>query len=302
MITARATVALWLAASAYAFPALGQAPDYVIVLPDSAPLRVAPSADAEARTYAPATLQLQVLEVAPDSSWYWVKIGEDKGYELSHSERHWVLRSDVISAASSMASMTLDVSLLEVPEGHFDRRLTESEFFAAGGELPAPFYVSAAQDIRSFQPTCSTALSSCARVYLPGRYFLVLGDRAGKEPLYERLHGDGSVTVRYTLSARQPIQWVRERLILARVMVDAAGCYPQEYRGTEVTTLLDTLRSVPAGIATSHHKLDVNRLVSGTAAGEVQHVRLMYLLELSHAHGARETIARRVLLSWPKCA
>ena len=88
-----------------------ESPRLVMVMADSIPLYQAPGPEVAVSSYARATLQLRLLEASPDSLWFKVKIGEQKGYQFGHGERYWVRRSDVITPGPSRANVTVDLSL-----------------------------------------------------------------------------------------------------------------------------------------------------------------------------------------------
>ena len=240
--------------------------DLVIVISDSAELRDAPSTASAPIRFARATLQLGVLSESADSAWYRVAIGEDRGYQLRHDEQFWVRRSDVVEATTPRAEVTTDVSLLEVPAGYFGRRATPEEFMSSEGAVADSFYVSAVYYPRTPTPTCSPPLSVCGRTYRPGEYFLEPGGRSASERhLYERLYGDGAVRARYELAADVVIETVREKLVLARVMMEQAGCYAEGYRGTDVVVLRDTARSLHAHSTSTSVAVESKQLFEPTA-------------------------------------
>ncbi|PYP25740.1 MAG: hypothetical protein DMD55_11930 [Gemmatimonadetes bacterium] len=81
-----------------------------------------------------------------------------------------------------------------------------------------------------------------------------------------------------------------------------AGCYAEDYVGTELKVLRDTTRTIVTDRAAAHLEVGPDVLFEPGATGEVQFVNLMWLLEFSHINGERETIARRITLWWPLCA
>src|SRR5688572_21837936 len=153
-----------------------QVPAVIIVVADSIPLRPSPTEAAPATRFAPATLQLLVLSATPDSTWLNVKIGEQKGYQLRHGDQYWVRRREVTMPHATHAQVTVDLSVHEVPPGQFGRRITDQEFLSAPGGLRGPFYVSTRYSNPSDR-SCATPFGACARIYYPGRYFLVAADR-----------------------------------------------------------------------------------------------------------------------------
>ncbi len=289
---------------ALSLTSLGQwtAGPFVIVTRDSVALRDAPSASARATRFAHATLQLAVLASSADSVWYLVKIGEDKGYQLRHNERVWVHRSDVAESRASQADATVDIVLLEEPVGHFGHRMTPQEFMSRSAAVPDSFYVSAVYRAHTPTPSCLSPFSVCARTYRPGHYFIGPGGHPeAARSSFERLYGAGTVRARYELSASATMHTVREKLVLARILMRQAGCYAEDYVGTELIVLRDTVRHVHARRASYTVPVASEHLFHDSARGEVQYVNLMWLLEPTYADSRRDTILRRIMLWWPKC-
>ena len=273
----------------------------LIVTRDSVALRDAPSTSAQVKRFAHATLQLAVLGTSPDSTWFCVKIGEDKGYQLRHTEQLWVRRSDVAEPAASQTAIKVDVALLEKPIGYFGGRVTPQEFMS--GAVTDSFYVSGVYAAHTPTPTCSSPFSVCAQTYRPGHYFIGPGtDHPEVErPFSERLYGTGTVRARYEISASVTVQAVREKLVLARILMRQAGCYAEDYVGTELIVLRDTSRNVNARRASSTVPVTSDDLFQPSAHGEVQYANLMWILETTYADSRREVIVRRITLWWPKC-
>ena len=153
-------------------PAAAQDSRLVLVTRDSVPLRRLPASTAPIARYAHATLQLAVIGVSADSTWYRVGIGEDKGYQLRHGDHYWVTRTDVSEPRPFAGDVSVDLSLLEVPPGSFSRRATAQEYVARNGNLAGSYYVSPVYTARTTTPTCSSLFSICAETYRPGSYFI----------------------------------------------------------------------------------------------------------------------------------
>jgi hypothetical protein len=274
---------------------------FVIVAADSVPLYAAPDEHPRPAKYVRATLQLEVLDVSPDSLWYEVKIGEQKGYQLSHGERYWVRAEDVISPAHERAAVSVDLSLLEVPTGNFTRRVTSRSFISSRGRIEPPFYVSAVYRNYNPTPTCSPPLSVCAMIYRPGAYFLDTDEPEEVRRTYDRLYNNGTLRPLYAITAPLTIRTLRTKVVLARVIMEDAGCYARAYLGTEVVTLSDTVRAVDAPTATGSSTIDTALLFARPERGDVQYVNVMYVFQLAYADSTREVIVRRLAVSWPWC-
>src|SRR5207249_4587527 len=91
-------------------PAAAQDSRLVLVTRDSVPLRRLPASTAPIARYAHATLQLAVIGVSADSTWYRVGIGEDKGYQLRHGDHYWVTRTDVSEPRPLAGDASVDLT------------------------------------------------------------------------------------------------------------------------------------------------------------------------------------------------
>ena len=274
----------------------------VIVVADSIALRPTPTEAAPATRFAPAALQLLVLSATPDSTWLKVKIGEQKGYQLRHGEQYWVRRRDVTIPHPTRAQVTVDLSVHEVPPGRFGRRITDQEFLSARGGVTGSFYVSTRYSNPS-DPSCATPFGACARIFYPGRYFLVAADRPEADrSLFEQLYADSTVRVRYEMTAMAPIRRIRERLIAARLLMADAGCYAEQYRGTDISVIRDTVWMPDSQRVTSDASIRPEILFGGRSGAHVQHVTLMWVLDPTYQDGSSEQIVRRLMVWWPQCA
>lgn len=106
----------------------------------------------------------------------------------------------------------------------------------------------------------------------------------------------------YRLASSDTIRTVRERLVVARILMRHAGCYAEEYLATELVVLRDTVRKAN-GLRVSSDVPIPSRLLFGTSPrGEAQYVNLMWVLEPAYADSRRETIVRRITVWWPMCS
>ncbi len=278
-----------------------QSAHMTIVGADSVALRLVPSAEATVVRFASPSLQLQVLSASADSTWLKVKIGEQKGYQLRHAEQFWVRRADVTMPLSTRARVEVDLSVLEVPPGRFARRITANEFLAARGDIPGSFYVSTRYTNRS-DPSCDAPFGVCAQIYYPGNYFLGLGDRPETDrPLFDTLYADSTVRVRYEIVAPVAIRTIREKVVVARVLMGDAGCYAEDYRGTEAFVIRDTIRTADSARVSSDVGIGPQLLFGGAKAAQVQYVNVMWVLQPTYEDGSTEQIVRRILIWWPRC-
>jgi hypothetical protein len=272
-----------------------------IVVADSVALRLKPVLSAPVARFGHATLQLQVLSATPDTAWLKVKTGESKGYQLRHADEYWVRRQDVVIPTPTRASIDFDVSVHEVPAGHFGRRISADEFLEARGAIRDSFYVSTRYTNPS-DPSCSSPFGACAMIYRPGHYLLDLREEpAWLAPLLDELYADATVRVRYEVTASVPIRRVHERLIAARVLMADAGCYAEHYQGTDVATLRDIERRVDSRRASSEAEVGPEVLFAAAAGAPPQYVNLLWVLEPTYEDGTTELIVRRLMIWWAMC-
>ncbi|MCH7760720.1 hypothetical protein IIA15_04870 [candidate division TA06 bacterium] len=225
--------------------------ELVIVIQDSIPLRAEPNSRAKIAKYAVASLQLRVLEITKDNKWYRVKIGEQKGYQLRHTEEYWLFHKDVYQEpVNSNSEITLDVSVLENRNLQDAKRITSNEYIHKMESMTfdSSYYVGATYIGRSPTSTCSSPFSICAIIYDPGRYFLWANpDTTGIEKLrrkYKLLYENGTTTPFYEIKSDMEIESISEKLICAKIIMKNPGCYAEEYIGTEVDVLKSQTHTV----------------------------------------------------------
>ena len=153
--------------------------ELVIVVKDSIPLRLEPDSLSEIIKYVYISLQLEVLEISSDKNWYKVKIGENRGYQLNHSEEYWTHMKDVYQEPkNSLSEIELDVSVFENGNIQNAIRYEDSDYLYKLNSLnlDTNYYVGATHTIHSPRRTCIPPFSVCAGTYIPGHYFFYEGD------------------------------------------------------------------------------------------------------------------------------
>lgn len=226
----------------------------VIVIKDSIPLREEPNDQSKIAKYAFASLKLKVLEISESEEWYKIKIGEQKGYQLKHDERHWVFKEDVYHhPESSYANIRLDVSVLENQGLKNVKRLSQKDYIykLKSLKLDTDYYVSSTSQRKSIDKLYSQ-FSINANIYRPGHYFIYKGyekytDASNLEELrsrYKQLYENGKITPFYEIFSNFKIKIINEKLICAKIIMENPGCYPDKYIGTELDILNDKIHNV----------------------------------------------------------
>jgi len=103
--------------------------DLVIVTKDSVPLRTESNNQAKIAKYVNVSLQLKILDISDDKKWYEVKIGEQKGYQMSHIEKYWVFHEDVYQEPENPNfEIQLDVSVLKNDKLYNAKRISYKDY------------------------------------------------------------------------------------------------------------------------------------------------------------------------------
>jgi len=284
----------------------------VIVIKDSIPLRVEPNTEAQIAKYAVVSLQLKVLEVLEDKEWYKVKIGEDKGYQLRHTERYWVFNEDVYKEPESCYSnIKLDVSVLENYSLKNAKRIAYKDYLYKYKTLTldSAYYISSAYSIKSHDMTCYSPLSICAQICKPGHYFIYEGmveytDASDFDELknrYKQLYENGTTTPFYEIESDLKIETISEKLISAKITMADPGCYAESYVGTELDVLRDQIYTVNDNYFLSSFPINSEYLFQTKLEGGVQYVNFLYIIKVKYKNQQEEIIVRRIFLWWPMC-
>ncbi|MFH1321192.1 MAG: hypothetical protein ABII90_11145 [Bacteroidota bacterium] len=279
----------------------------VIVIKDSIPLRTEPNSQAQISKYAFISLQLQVLEISKNNTWYKVKIGEDKG---RHKEEYWVFHEDVYQEPkNSIAEVTLDLSVFESGDLQDAMRIDSEDYIYKLNSLNLDTSYYIGSTYKSYQMSCSQPFSICAKIFEPDHYFLFEGDEkhtdaedlAVLENRYRHLYENGTVIPFYRIESELDIETIHEKLICAKIIMDDPDCYPDKYIGTVIDELTNQNHTVNGNYYLSSLSINTDYLFSTKLNGGVQNLDFLYILTISYSDMQTETIVRRISLSWPLC-
>lgn len=219
--------------------------DLVIVTKDSVPLRTETNNQAKIAKYADVSLQLKILDISDDKKWYKVKIGEQKGYQMSHIEKYWGFHEDVYQESENPNfEIQLDISVLENKKLKNAKRISHEDYLGRLKSLvlDSAYYVGSTYLNSSPDMSCSPPFSICAQIYKPGYYFLDIThtDSSNSEELesrYKQLYENGITTPFYEIKSNLKIETINEKFICSKVIMAKPGCYAEDYIGTETDIL-----------------------------------------------------------------
>lgn len=285
--------------------------DIVIVVKDSIPLRNSPDSISGILKYAYISMQLEILEISSDTNWYKVKIGEDKGLQLSHIEEYWTHQNEVyLEPKKKLSEINIDVSVYENGNLNGAIRVEKSDYLNEfkSLDLDSKYYIGATYVNKSPQKTCSPPFSICAQTFEPGHYFshgqLEYSDAETEEELinrYKQLYENGTIVPFYEIKSGLEIMTIDEKLVCSKIITDVPGCYDYTYIGTETDILIDETYTVNDNYFLSPFTLESDYLFDTKLNGGVQFLHLLYILDIKYSNDQYETIVRRISLWWPKC-
>ncbi len=271
----------------------------VMVIEDFAPMRMIPSASSPRKAYAPLGLLLKTRRVSRNGDFLEGTNGEDRPFEAPGWLHYWV-RPDGILEEPGDTKITLDLVVHQrsgPPERNAradfpGRRYSVAQFLADSTALPDSYYVSASDE------NDRSAWGGSARLLPPtaDRY-----DPPGLEDRKRTLRGERQLHLYLSLVGPKPIRSVRERLAVARVLVKEPSCGDFDYIETEVMTIEERTRTIGGRGNTVPFAIPVKDLTRTDSAAEVQWSRLVYVATVTYEDGSAETIARRLLVTWPHC-
>ena len=284
----------------------------VMVIQDSIPLRVEPNTSAKIAKYALTGLQLKILEISSDELWFKIKIGEDKGYQLNHSEEYWIENEDVyVEPKNRLSEITLDVSIFENEDLNNALRILDYDYLykLKSQNLDTNYFVSGKQTIISPQSSCSEPFNICARTYKPDHYFFFENDLQHTDALtyeeqinrYNKLYENDTITPFYVINSNSKILSIHEKLICSKLIVDIPGCYPDKYIGTELELINDKTYNVNSFKFLSKYILNSDNIFKTKLNGGVQNLDLLYILDVKYDNNQSERIVRRINLSLVLC-
>jgi hypothetical protein len=271
----------------------------LLVVDDFAPMRMVPSRSAPHKAFAPLGLLLESRRVSSHGDFIEATNGEERPFEDPAWLHYWIRPSSVLQSPGA-TKVSLDLVLEEragppergAPPPLPGRRYSVADFIADSTALPDSYYV-AAGDANDPSPWGGRA-----------RILPVKGepyDPPGAADRKAALRAEGRYQLYVTLLGPKPIRSVEERLAVARVLVDKPSCADFEYEETEVMTLAERTRKIGGAGNTVPIAVPVAELTATKAAPEVLWSRLVYVATVTFEDGSAETIARRLLVTWPLC-
>jgi hypothetical protein len=322
-----AVAALLAVAAAEALPtfeAPGARAATVMVIEDFAPMRMVPSSRAPRKAYAPLGLLLETRRTARDGRMFEATNGEEHPFESPAWLHYWMFPSSVL-AEPGETRVELDLLLLDrdgasapggtapgrtapggtapggtapggtAPGGPVPfsgRRFSVAEFLADSAALPESFHV-AAGDPGDRSPW-------------GGRAIIPAPPGAAHQPpanpsRLEMLRAAKKYRLAVTLSSQKKIARVQERVAAARVLVTEPRCKDFEYVETEVLTLVERRRTIEEMGGTALVPIPEEDLTTTSSAAGVLWTRIVYVADVHFEDGTSETVARRLLVTWPLC-
>jgi hypothetical protein len=265
----------------------------VMVVDDAAPIRETPSNRAPVVSSAPLGLLLSTERVPSPREFVQVTSAERRRLE-EPKYRHPYIRPHSFLDGWGKARVSLDLILYAEPpvpapgarRYKLDRFLTESE------SLPGSYYVAVGD------PGDRSQWGGEAVILPPldGPY-----DPPGIEERKSLLRSQSEYQIAVILSGPRPIRSVQERIAAARVLVRKAQCGEVEYVKTIVRTLVDRSRRVGDSRDTMLVLVPVDDLTGAPEGSSVLWTRLVCIADVFYVDGSSETIARRMVVTWPLC-
>jgi len=266
----------------------------VMVIEDLAPMRMIPSSRAPRKAYAPLGLLLKTRRTAKEGEFVEATNAEERPFEEPAWHHYWLYpKSFLAEPGQTRVGLELIVrkggDAATATEG---RRYTVEAFLSDSTALPDTYYV-AAGDPADRSPWGGTATLLPPR---PDPY-----DPPGIEDRKAALREADAYRIAISLSGDRTIDHVTERLAAARVLVTEARCADEEYIETEVVTLAERRRAIGDRVNTTTLLIPVADVTATSGPGEVLWTRLVYVADVFFEDGAWETVARRLLVTWPHC-
>lgn len=296
-IVALVAVAAWGALPALEAPRARAAA--VMVIEDFAPMRMVPSSRAPRKAYAPLGLLLETRRSSRDGRMFEATNGEDHPFESPAWLHYWMFPSSVLAEPGG-TRVELDLLLLDregaaAPGGTAPfpgRRFSVAEFLADSSALPESFHV-AAGDPGDRSPWGGRAIIPAP----PGAPYQPPANGAR----LELLRGAKRYRLAVTLSSEKTIARVQERVAAARILVREPRCRDYDYVETEVLTVVERKRTIGERGGTVLVPIPEEDLTTTSSAAGVLWTRIVYVADVHFEDGSSETVARRLLVTWPLC-
>jgi len=236
--------------------------------------------------------------------WFRVTTEIYRDDHIARADSGWVLAKDLHmqSSQTGYATLSLDLSLLEVPEGTFSAKIGADQFLEDPGSLPRSYYVSANYVPDGFPDICSGPYSTCAHLFVPGEYFL-LGHPEADSTRYDRLFNNGTVRPVYRIESIHKLRELRARLLLTRNVFDHHSCYDATFLRREVRQLRDTTYAVGAYQVTGAFTVPSQAIWKPDGAGEAGSAVLTLIVDLVPERFSSWTLrlVRSMAIWWPAC-
>ncbi len=308
---AAAAAALGLVAAGWAAPPAPARAATVMVIEDFAPMRMVPSTRAPRKAYAPLGLLMNTRRTAKGGAFVEATNGEEYPFEDPAWLHYWLFPQSIL-AAPGETRVSLDLIVAEsggdgapatgakggeaMPTG---RRYSVASFLADSASLPNAWYV-AAGDSADPTPWGGKGVLP-APAPAPAREGATGADSTGAVSRAAILDGARRYRLAVSLDGHRPIRYVRERLAAARVLIREPRCRDWEYVETEVLTLSERKRTIGAMGGTAFVTIPREELTRTPSAATVLWTRLVYVADVYFEDGTSETVARRLLATWPPC-
>ena len=271
----------------------------VMVIEDFAPMRMVPSNSAPRKAYAPLGLLLKTRRVSGKGDFVEGTNGETRAFEDPAWLHYWV-RPNSILAEPGETKISLDLVVHQragAPEQSAradfpGRRYAVGTFLADSTALPDSYYVAAGAE------NDPAPWGGKAEVVPPeGATY----DPPGFDDRKKALRSEQQYHLYVSLVGPKPIRSVRERIAVARVLVTDIVCDEFNYVETEVMTIAERTRKIGGPGNTTLVAIPVSELTTTASAAEVLWSRIVYVADVAFEDGTAETIARRLLVTWPRC-
>jgi hypothetical protein len=271
----------------------------VMVIEDFAPMKMIPSASAPRKAYAPLGLLLKTRRVSDKGDFVEGTNGELRPFEDPAWLHYWI-RPGSILVEPGATKIGLDLVLHQrsgPPERSSradfpGRRYSVAAFLADSSALPDSYYVAAGAE------NDPAPWGGKAEIFPPtGAAY----DPAGPGERKEALRAERQYHLYISLVGPKPIRSVRERVAVARVLANDIACENFKYAETEVMTIEERTRKIGGPGNTTVVAIPAAELTSTASAAQVLWTRIVYVADVTFEDGATETIARRLLVTWPRC-
>jgi hypothetical protein len=265
-----------------------------MVIEDFAPMRMIPSTRAPRKAHAPLGLVMETRRTAKGGQFVEATNGEKHPFEEPAWLHYWLLPPSILAEPGETQ---VDLELIvrqegDAPAALAGRRYSVMEFLSDSTALPDTYHVAAADpEDRSHWGGGATIFPPRPEPY----------DPPGLDARKAALREADAYRLAVSLSGDRAIASVKERIAAARILVREARCANYEYVETEIVTLAERKRTIGGRGDTSTILVPVSELTTTASAAQVLWTRLVYVADVFFADGGSETVARRLVVTWPLC-